>query len=331
MPERRAQRLRRERRLHQPPGRLFLRMQARVRRRRQDLQRRGRVCGITNTCDPNAVCADANPEVHLHLQDRLHRRRLRLRRRERMRGPGAVFVRGERPMREHFRRLRSASASPVSPATASQSCRALCDIASADRAVCAAEGLCRIDGRDAICDACRPGFRGDGATCAPVTCQAACDGAGGNDARERDLSQRRHAARARPGYSGFGGKLHRHRRMRDRQRRLRGQRGLHEPARWSPVHVCSRVTRATPRATAPTSTSAPRRRDPVIPTRPARTRSPTRDARLRLRVQGRLHRRRLGLQGRRRVRDQQRRLSGRLGLRQRARRAELQLRAAAGR
>src|SRR5262249_1767100 len=37
-------------------------------------------------------------------------------------------------------------------------CTALCDIAREDSSVCAEHGLCRIDGTEAVCDACEPGF-----------------------------------------------------------------------------------------------------------------------------------------------------------------------------
>lgn len=61
-------------------------------------------------------------------------------------------------------------------------CRGLCDLAMEERSVCAAQGLCRIDGRVAVCDACAPGFSGDGKNCSSAVCDSGCDGAGSDDA-----------------------------------------------------------------------------------------------------------------------------------------------------
>jgi hypothetical protein len=61
-------------------------------------------------------------------------------------------------------------------------CEGLCEIALADPSVCADNALCRID-RVAVCDACQPGFVGDGSSdCTAATdCPEACDGDGTGD------------------------------------------------------------------------------------------------------------------------------------------------------
>ncbi len=60
-----------------------------------------------------------------------------------------------------------------------KACTPLCDAAMADSSVCSPNGLCRDAGAAATCDACAPGYVGDGKTCTASTqCGADCDGAG---------------------------------------------------------------------------------------------------------------------------------------------------------
>ncbi|MDH5670896.1 MAG: hypothetical protein OEZ06_02045 [Myxococcales bacterium] len=57
-------------------------------------------------------------------------------------------------------------------------CQGLCEIALGDSSVCAGDGLCRIDGTEAVCNACVGGFTGDGKSCTAASdCPAECDGA----------------------------------------------------------------------------------------------------------------------------------------------------------
>ncbi len=65
-------------------------------------------------------------------------------------------------------------------------CDSLCDAALADGSRCDAHAVCWIDGGNedgkAVCEACAPGYVGDGSTCtAAGDCPTACDGAGGDD------------------------------------------------------------------------------------------------------------------------------------------------------
>ena len=186
----------------------------------------------------------------------------------------------------------------------SQSCRALCEIASADRAVCAAEGLCRIDGRDAICDACRPGFRGDGRTCAAGDLPERLRRRWRQRRCQRDLPQRRHL-RLCAGY-----------RVRSEAAPISTNARATTAAAWgmpsapitrrSSVYVrpglCARQRRQLCRRRR-------MRQDPesLSSRRDLHQQGPRRyPTRLRLRLQERLYRRRLRLQGRRRMRDRQR-------------------------
>lgn len=82
-------------------------------------------------------------------------------------------------------------------------CKTLCDDSSGP--VCPGHGVCRIDGRAAVCDACAPGYSGNGTNCvATATCQAACDGAGTDDAPHA-VCQSDGTCACAPGYTGVPG------------------------------------------------------------------------------------------------------------------------------
>ena len=81
-------------------------------------------------------------------------------------------------------------------------CRGLCD--DTNGPVCPGHGVCRVDGRAAVCDACAPGFSRNGTTCTTASCQPACDGAGSDDAAHVVCNADGTCACA-PGYSGAPG------------------------------------------------------------------------------------------------------------------------------
>jgi hypothetical protein len=82
------------------------------------------------------------------------------------------------------------------------SCKPLCEIALDDRDVCAASALCRVDGHEAVCDACEPGFEGTGRACtASSDCGDLCDGAGTDDA-DNAVCAGGDSCECAPGYEG---------------------------------------------------------------------------------------------------------------------------------
>ncbi|HEX4335057.1 MAG TPA: EGF domain-containing protein [Polyangiaceae bacterium] len=85
-----------------------------------------------------------------------------------------------------------------------KACTALCDAAKADTSVCSSNGLCRVNGVAATCDACAAGYTGDGKTCtASTTCGADCDGVG-TDAAHAVCASDGSCACA-PGFAGTPG------------------------------------------------------------------------------------------------------------------------------
>jgi hypothetical protein len=158
--------------------------------------------GLRNTCDPNAACADTSPNFTCTCKSGFTGDGF---------GCGDVNECANASLFSCATNARCVNTFgsyececlPGFSGNGTQSCRSLCEIASADRGVCAAEGLCRIDGRDAICDACRPGFQGNGVTCAPVTCQSQCDGTGGDP--PNTICRNDGACACAPGYQGTPG------------------------------------------------------------------------------------------------------------------------------
>jgi len=158
--------------------------------------------GITNTCDPNAACADANPGFTCTCKTGFS---------------GDGFGCGDvNECSDSSKYSCAANARCVNSfgsygceclagfaGEGSTSCKTLCEIAGADRAQCAAEGLCRVDGRGAVCDACKPGFRGNGVSCEKVSCQSQCDGAAPDAANAICLTDG--SCACAPGYQGTVG------------------------------------------------------------------------------------------------------------------------------
>jgi hypothetical protein len=83
----------------------------------------------------------------------------------------------------------------------STDCASLCEVARADASICHDEGLCRVVAVAAVCDACAPGFIGDGKTCSPGTCAAECDGEG-NDELPNAICNPDGTCGCAPGYEG---------------------------------------------------------------------------------------------------------------------------------
>jgi hypothetical protein len=83
------------------------------------------------------------------------------------------------------------------------SCRPLCEIALGDDDVCAANGLCRVDRDRAVCDACAPGYEGNGKSCSESAsaCGDVCDGTGGDDA-DNAVCAGADSCECAPGYEG---------------------------------------------------------------------------------------------------------------------------------
>ncbi len=160
------------------------------------------VCGTANVCDSNAICADTNPGFSCTCKSGF-------------RGDGLSCADVDECRDNLFSCAANAACvntfggftcacRPGYAGDGNTACRGLCEIAKADPAQCAPEGLCRTDGQRAICDACRPGYAGDGKTCVAKTCPAACDGVGTDDAPHAVCMSDGTCACA-PGYAGTSG------------------------------------------------------------------------------------------------------------------------------
>ena len=109
------------------------------------------VCGTANVCDPNAICADTNPGFSCTCKSGF-------------RGDGLSCADIDECQENLFFCAANAACvntfggfncacKPGYDGDGNSACRGLCETAKADPSVCAPEGLCRIDGQRAICDA----------------------------------------------------------------------------------------------------------------------------------------------------------------------------------
>jgi hypothetical protein len=95
---------------------------------------------------------------------------------------------------------------PLFAGNGKTSCQPLCEIALADTSVCDADGVCRIDRDAAVCDACAPGFEGNGRTCTAnaAACGAQCDGTGSDD-EDHAVCDGEGGCECAPGWDGAPG------------------------------------------------------------------------------------------------------------------------------
>jgi hypothetical protein len=136
---------------------------------------------LLNTCDPNAECSDTDSGFGCECNAGFEGDGL---------GCGDVdectenlFTCGANSTCQNSFGGYLCPCDPLYAGDGKTQCQGLCDIARADTAVCHANGVCRIGGNSTgVCDACAPGYEGDGVTCtAAADCPEACDGDGTAD------------------------------------------------------------------------------------------------------------------------------------------------------
>jgi hypothetical protein len=160
--------------------------------------------GAANPCDPNAVCEDVNPGVKCTCKAGFSGdEKTGCADVDECKTKGAFSCATNAHCENTFGSY-GCACDPAFSGDGNKACAALCDAARADSKVCGAHGLCRVDGLAAVCDACAAGFTGDGKSCAPGTCEPACDGAGTDDDAHAICGSGGKCACA-PGYAGAVG------------------------------------------------------------------------------------------------------------------------------
>lgn len=158
--------------------------------------------GTANSCDPNAVCADAKP-VSCTCKPGFTAQGAGCADLDECADPKLFACAAHAACVNTFGAYGCACL-PGFAGDGNASCKALCDAAKADASVCAARGVCRVDGERAVCDACTPGFTGTGKTCTATQCATGCDGVGTDDSAHAVCTAAGTCACA-PGYAGAPG------------------------------------------------------------------------------------------------------------------------------
>lgn len=160
--------------------------------------------GAANTCDPNAVCAETSPTFSCTCKAGFTGDGHGCGDVNECKTPGAFSCAANAHCENTFGGY-GCACNPGFSGDGNTACAALCDAARTNPSVCGSHGVCRVDGLQAICDACAGGFIGDGKTCtATTTCGAACDGAGADDDAHAVCASDGTCACA-PGYGGTVG------------------------------------------------------------------------------------------------------------------------------